>query len=103
MKRAWTWLCHHVRHKLSHFHPSRLLDILKEHGLALVIIIVVWEIIEDVLFPALFIWLGHNVNPWFITGAPISWLLCLHPIAVPVMWSIWVKISRRENEKSINH
>ena len=83
--------------------PQTRLDILKEHGLALVIIIVVWEIIEDVLFPALFIWLGHNVNPWFITGAPISWLLCLHPIAVPVMWSIWVKISRRENEKSINH
>jgi hypothetical protein len=74
------------------------LDTLKEHGMALVIIIVGWEIIEDVLFPALFIWLGHNVNPWFITGAPISWLLCLHPIAVPIIWGLWIKISRRKNE-----
>ncbi len=101
MKKAWEWLSHRVRHKVSHFSPSRLLDTLKEHGLALVIIIVAWEIIEDVLFPVLFIWLGHNVNPWFITGAPISWLLCLHPIAVPVMWSVWIKMSGRKDEKRI--
>ena len=103
MKKIWKWLCHHVHHKISHFRPAHLLDILKEHGLALVTIIIVWEIIEDVLFPILFIWLGHNVNPWFITGAPISWLLCLHPIAVPVMWSIWIKISRRKDAKPFDH
>jgi hypothetical protein len=99
MKKAFRWVIHRLRHKLGHFHPSKLIDTLKEHGLALVVIIVLWEIIEDVLFPALFIWLGHNVNPWFITGAPISWLLCLHPIAVPVMWGMWVKLSGRSNEK----
>ena len=43
-------------------------------------------------FPAIFIWLGHNENPWFITGAPISWLLCLHPIMVPLIWSIWINV-----------
>tara|TARA_R110002020_G_scaffold53852_2_gene150231 strand:- start:467 stop:781 length:315 start_codon:yes stop_codon:yes gene_type:complete len=94
------WIGHRLKHKWEHLsHPARLLDTLKEHGLALVIIIVGWEIIEDILFPLLFIWLGQNVNPWFTTGAPISWLMCLHPIVVPIAWGIWIKISRKENEQ----
>jgi hypothetical protein len=98
--KALSWIKHRILHKLRHLHPSHLIDILKKHGTALVTIVIIWEIIEDILFPALFIWLGHNVNPWFITGAPISWLLCLHPIAVPIIWSLWVKISRRRNESN---
>ena len=94
LKNLW----HRITHKLHHFKWSHFKSILKEHGLALLIIFIVWEIIEDVLFPLLFIWLGNNVNPWFLTGAPVSWLLCLHPIAVPVMWAIWVKISMIKNE-----
>jgi hypothetical protein len=93
------WVYRRLRHKLSHFHPAHLLDTLKEHGLALVLIFIVWEIIEDILFPLLFIWLGHNVNPWFIAGAPISWIMCLHPIAVPILWGLWIKFSRRESEQ----
>jgi|TARA_Y100000310_G_scaffold217092_1_gene218179 hypothetical protein len=77
------------------------MDTIMEHGIALVVIIVAWEIIEDILLPVLFIWLGKNVNPWFLTGAPISWLLCLHPIAVPVLWALWIKISRRDDEESV--
>ena len=92
------WIKHRLAHKLEHLKWSNLKKVLKAHGTALVVIIVLWEIIEDVMFPLLFIWLGNNVNPWFLTGAPVSWLLCLHPIAVPVMWAIWVKISRRKNE-----
>ncbi len=92
MRNALQWVWHRIKHKLDHFRPSKLRDTLKEHGLALVVIIVIWEIIEDVLFPVSFMWLGHNVNPWFITGAPISWLLCLHPIAVPIMLAAWIKI-----------
>lgn len=101
--KAIRWTIERLRHKIGHFHPTHLLDVLKEHGKALLIIIIVWEIIEDVLFPLLFIWLGHNVNPWFITGAPISWLLCAHPIAVPLMWALWIKISGRKDEKQIRH
>ena len=94
LKNLW----HRITHKLHHFKWSHFKSILRENGLAFLIIFIVWEIIEDVLFPLLFIWLGNNVNPWFLTGAPVSWLLCLHPVAVPVMWAIWVKISRRKNE-----
>ena len=95
------WIKHRIGHKLEHVRPSRLMDTIVEHGIALVVIIVAWEIIEDILFPLLFIWLGKNINPWFLTGAPISWLLCLHPIAVPVLWALWIKISRRDDEKSV--
>jgi hypothetical protein len=101
--KAIRWVIDRLKHKLSHFHPTHLLDLLKEHGTALLVIFILWEIIEDVLFPVLFIWLGNNVNPWFITGAPISWLLCLHPVAVPVMWAAWIKISGREDEKPFDH
>ena len=94
--KALRWLGHRLKHKFEHFRLSRLMDTLKEHGAALVLIIIGWEILEDVLFPLIFIWLGHNVNPGFITGAPVSWLMCLHPIAVPIIWGIWVKLSRRD-------
>jgi len=93
------WLKHRIGHKLEHIRPSRLMDTIVEHGIALVVIIVAWEIIEDVLFPLMFIWLGKTVNPWFIAGAPVSWLMCLHPIAVPLLWAAWIKFStRRDNE-----
>jgi len=80
---------------MEHLRPSLLLDKLKENGLALVVIIVGWEIIEDVLFPILFIWLGNNVHPGFYAGAPAAWLLCLHWLAVPLLWGLWIKISKR--------
>ena len=82
----------------KYFRLSYIKELFKEHGLAFAVIFVVWEVIEIVMFPLLFWWLGNNVNPWFLTGAPISWLLCVHPIAVPITWAMWIKISRRTNE-----
>ena len=89
--KPFIWIKDRLKHKLKHFNPSHLLGVFKEHGIALLIIVIIWEIIEDIMFPILFIWLGKNVNPWFITGAPLSWLLCLHPVMVPATWGLWVK------------
>jgi hypothetical protein len=93
--KPFRWAYHRIKHKIGHFSLKELKAVFKKHGLALVIIIVGWEIIEDILFPILFIWLGNNVNPWFLTGAPVSWLLCLHPVAVPILWTLWIKISKK--------
>ena len=82
----------------KYFRLSHIKELFKEHGLTFAIIFIIWEVVEIVMFPLLFLWLGKNVNPWFLTGAPISWLLCVHPIAVPITWAIWIKISRRTNE-----
>jgi len=79
-------------HKLEHLRWENLKNVMAKNGMALVVIIIAWEIIEDILFPILFIWLGNNVNPMFLAGVPISWLICLHWLAVPVLWWCWVKI-----------
>lgn len=92
----WHKIIGRLKHKFDHFRPSLLMDTLVEHGIALVVIIVAWEIIEDILFPMLFLWLGHNVNPVFIAGAPASWLLCLHPFVVPAVWGLWIKLRGRK-------
>ena len=94
--KVYNWLKHRIRHKLEHFKLSNLMDTLMEHGLALVVIIIVWEIIEDIMFPVLFIFLGKHVHPAFYVGAPASWLLCLHWLAVPLMWGAWIKISQKK-------
>ena len=89
-----------LKHKLHHFSMKSIKKTLKENGLALVVIIVGWEIIEDILFPVLFIWLGKNVHPMFLAGVPASWLLCLHWLAVPILWGMWVRITGREKNES---
>ena len=110
LRKAWkkvkgfcSWAKHRILHKLEHVKLNNLLDILSKHGVALVIIIVGWEIIEDVLFPLLFIWLGNSVHPAFLAGAPAAWLICLHWLVVPLTWSFWIKISGQKKNKTRNH
>jgi len=93
------WIKHRVLHKLEHIKVSNLMDTLKRQGLALVVIILVWELIEDVIFPLIFAWLGANIHPAFLVGIPASLLLCLHWVAVPILWGAWIKI-RGKNETS---
>ena len=92
------WLVHRIKHKLEHYKIKNIKKDLLRYGTAFVIIFIAWEIIEDVLFPLLFLWLGAEVHPWFLTGAPISWILCLHPVAVPVIWTVYIKLSGRVND-----
>jgi len=92
------WLKTRISNKFSNFSAEKLKGFLKKNGLAFVIIFVGWEIVEDVVFPLIFLWLGNNVHPTFHTGIIASLVMCFHPIAVPVLWAIWVKISRRKNE-----
>jgi hypothetical protein len=97
------WINRKIKHKLSHLSWNYVKETFKKHGLALVVIFIIWELLEDVFFPVLFIWLGKNINPWFYTGAPLSWLLCLHPIAVPLIWGVWIKISGSKDQVSNLH
>ena len=60
--KPFRWLKHKIKHKLEHYSLAHFKELLRRHGLALLIIFIVWEIIEDILFPALFIWLGNNVK-----------------------------------------
>ena len=95
MKKLYHWLKHRLSHKLEHFSTESIKKTLKEHGLALVVIIIAWEIIEDVLFPILFAVLGKFIHPAFYAGIPAAWILCLHWLAVPIIWGWWIRISKK--------
>ena len=94
--KLFRWLKHRLAHKLEHFSSDKLKTFLKENGLAFVIIFLVWEIIEDVVFPILFVFLGNHVHPVFYAGAPASILLCFHWLAIPVLWGAWLKIKGKK-------
>ena len=95
------WLKDRLSHKLEHLKWNNIKKTLREHGLALVIIIIGWEIAEDVIFPVLFVFLGNYVHPAFYAGAPASLLLCFHWLAVPLMWGWWVKF--KGIDKDLEH
>ncbi len=99
--KLFLWFKHRIKHKLSHLSLSYFKDILKKHGLALLIIIIAWEIIEDILFPVVFIFLGKTVHPVFLVGAPASWILCFHWLAVPLMWSAWIRLTGQKKSNEI--
>lgn len=94
------WIKHRIAHKLEHVSLKSIKKTFKEHGLALVVIIVVWEIIEDILFPVLFFGLGKFVHPVFYSGIPVAWLLCLHWLAVPLIWRWWIKIANKKEKEN---
>lgn len=89
-----------IKHKISFWKIPNLKTLFIKYGLPFFVILIVWEIIEDVLFPLLFMFLGKNYDPMFYTLAPVSWLVCLHPIAVPVLWSAWCYISHNKDKKN---
>ena len=69
---------------------------MKEHGLALLVITIVWEIIEDIVFPVIFYYLGKHINPIFYTMIPASLILCVHWLVVPFTWGLWIKIKNKK-------
>ena len=98
---VFKWIKDRLGHKLEHFKWANIKKTMKEHGLALVVIIIGWEIAEDVLFPVLFVLLGNHVHPAFYAGAPAAWLLCVHWLAVPLIWGWWIKI--KGSNEQIDH
>ena len=96
-----TWLKSRISHKFEHFRWKNIKRTFRDHGLALVVIVIGWEIAEDVLFPVIFVFLGNHVHPAFYAGAPASLLLCFHWLAVPALWGIWMKI--KGLNKKVDH
>jgi len=100
--KLFRWIKNRLGHKLEHFRWTNIKKTMSEHGLALVIIIVGWEIVEDIVFPAIFALLGKYVHPVFFAGIPAAWIICLHWFMVPVLWGFWIKIKNDKNLKNLN-
>ena len=93
-----TKLKHRLYHKLEHFTFDKLKKSLVKGGIPLLVIIIGWEFIEDILFTILFGVMGWAVHPVFYAFVPVSWLLCLHWLAVPILWGLWLKISNKKDK-----
>ena len=98
-----SWLKNRISHKFDNFSKEKLRSFLKKNGLAFVIIFVGWEIIEDVVFPIIFGFLGNYVHPAFYAGIPASLILCFHWLAIPILWGIWLKITDQTNKAEDNN
>ena len=66
----YKWIKQRLSHKLEHLKWNNIKKTFRENGLALVVIIVGWEIIEDILFPAIFALLGKYVHPCRVDCVP---------------------------------
>ena len=100
--KLFRWIKDRFLHKIEHLRWANIKRMFREHGLALVVIIVGWEIVEDVVFPVVFALLGKYVHPAFFAGIPASIILCFHWIAIPVLWGIWIKF-KGIDKKTIDH
>lgn len=96
------WLRRRLSHKLENFSAKKIKVFLKENGLAFVIIFIGWEIVEDVVFPVIFSVLGNHIHPAFYAGVPASLILCFHWLAIPVLWGLWLKISKKDAQVEID-
>lgn len=99
----YRWIKQRLGHKLEHLKWDNIKKTFRENGLALVVIIVVWEIIEDIVFPAIFALLGKYVHPVFFAGIPVAWIVCLHWLMVPVLWGMWIKLKKGKETEKLEH
>jgi len=97
-----SWIKARIKNKLNHFSLKKIKAFLKKNGLAFVIIFIGWEIVEDVLFPIIFAALGNYIHPAFYAGIPASLILCFHWLAIPVLWGLWIKISKEKHIEDIS-
>jgi len=88
-----------IKHKVFFWRTSNLGQLMYQYGLPFLCILVVWEVIEDFLFPLGAYFLGNIVSPVFYGFIPFAWIICLHPIVVPVLWLIWCKVVKWKSLK----
>ena len=99
MKRLYKYIKHNLTHKVSFWKIKNLKKKLLEYGLPLLIIFIVWEIIEDSLSILLFSYLGSKIDPWFYALIPSSFFICLHWLAVPIIFGFYLKVTRKREKK----
>ena len=94
----FSWIKSRLSHKVESFSCKKIKRFLKENGLAFVIIFIGWEIVEDIVFPIIFGFLGNYIHPAFYVGIPASIILCFHWLAIPILWGLYLKFKGEKGE-----
>ena len=90
-------IVHNLRHTIEFWRWKNLKSAFLKHGTEFLVILIIWEIVEDIIFPAVMYLCGETLNPVFYSLIPAGWIVCLHPIAVPVLWSMWRCLKRSKD------
>ena len=98
----FSWIKKRVSHKFENLSRKKIKAFLKMYGFAFVIIFVGWEIVEDIIFPIIFGFLGNYIHPAFYAGIPASLILCFHWLAIPVLWGLWLRFSGNKDVLDIS-
>ncbi len=89
-----SYLLRHLRETFRHsrdlFRLNRYKPLLTKYGLAFVIIMIVWEIVEDAVLPGAFAWMGANLHPAFYALVPLPWIFCFNIVLIPVLWNLYL-------------
>ena len=99
IKRAW----HNFKHKISFWKKDSLKKKMVKYGFPFLIILIAWEIVEDIIIPAIAYLLGLYVDPTFYAAIPITWVVCLHPFVVPVLWYYWCFVFNKDGDQIETH
>ena len=92
-------IIHNLRHTIEFWKWENLKSTFLKYGTEFLVILILWEIIEDLIFPWLMYLCGETLNPVFYSLIPLGWIVCLHPIAVPVLWWLWQFLKQsKDNE-----
>ncbi len=88
-----------ISHKLSFWKKEKFKEIIVEYGVPFLVILIGWEIFEDIVFPAFCYWMGQYF-PAFYALIPVSWIMCFHPVAVPILWWVYVRFWGSNQKKA---
>jgi len=93
------YIKHTVSHKISFWKLSHLKSKFIEYGPTFLIILIIVELLEHFGLPILFYFLGNNIHDFFYLLIPAPLVVCLHFITAPIVFFIYINITRKKKEK----
>ena len=95
------YIKHTLIHKLSFWTWGNLKKKLIEHGPTFLIILIIVELIEHLGLPVLFYYLGENIHDFFYVLIPAPLVVCLHFLTAPLVFFIYMLITKKKNSIQI--
>ena len=99
MKQFIQYIKHTINDKIAFWKWKNLKRKLIEHGPTFLIILIIVELLEHIGLPLLFYYLGDSLHDFFYLLIPAPLLICLHFITAPIVFLIYVSITKQKKSK----